>query len=394
MKKVFIGVLAALMLFAFTACENQVPVYRTVDYITLSQNQDVIKDQPFTADMVNINIYYTDGSVESRSAKGYISDVATTSKEFAVKVTDFAGTESASLIINPVDPVSATVTATAQNRAVVTDTSDMNAGPVTLASYTVTLTSENGSYTFTDKDNVTAYQVTADDLTADQKKTIGTYTVGLNVAYGSTEIPTESTVDVQVYDGSEPQPDTTPADIVATVTSADDYYGTSATVTINYVNAAGEKLSTVNSTDYYVMDSTGKIVSDPFTGLKLGTAPVTYTIRTTGTNYMECEATIPAGLNYITNTIDEVAVVVADGEKVWTEGSPVSVSDFKLSEDIKYAIEGNTTTDDYIRFTVSEAGSDFRLSKGSNTIHYQLQYSIKGADEKESDVKTLTINVQ
>ena len=392
-KSILIGVLCALMLFTFAACDNSVPTYKVVNYVSLSQTQDVIKGQPFSGDMIAIDVHYTDGSVDTISGKGYVSETADTSKEFTVSVNNFAGADKADLIIVPVDATSATVEAVAANRAVVTDSEDSAAGPVTLTDYTVTLTSASGSYTFSKADNVTAYTVTADNLTAEQKKTIGTYDVALNVAYNGAAVPTESTVAVEVYDGSEPKPDTTAVGIVATVTSADDYYGTAVTVTLNYVNASKEKLSTVDSSAYYVMDSEGKVVSNPFSSLKLGDKTVNYTVRTTGRNYMECDVVIPAGENYITNKIDDVNIVVANGEKTWKAGDSVSVSDFKIEDELTFAIEGNTTSDDYINFTVSEAGSDFRLSEGENTIHYQLQYSLKGV-EGQTPVKTLTINVQ
>ena len=56
MKKVFIGVLAALMLFAFTACEQSMPSYKQVEYVTLDQTQAFIEYQPLTAKAFSVTV--------------------------------------------------------------------------------------------------------------------------------------------------------------------------------------------------------------------------------------------------------------------------------------------------------------------------------------------------
>ena len=78
MKKVFIGVLAALMLFAFTACEQQMPTYREVSYITISQTGDFVTDQDFDASKFQVNVYGTDGNVTTLEGNGLVTPVMTT----------------------------------------------------------------------------------------------------------------------------------------------------------------------------------------------------------------------------------------------------------------------------------------------------------------------------
>ena len=66
MKKYFIGVLAALMLFAFTACEPQTitwPSSKDVSYLTIEQVKDYIEGETATDDGFNVVIHYTDETV-------------------------------------------------------------------------------------------------------------------------------------------------------------------------------------------------------------------------------------------------------------------------------------------------------------------------------------------
>ena len=73
MKKYFIGVLAALMLFAFTACEQQ-PIDMN-GYIpatvSISQNSVIVAGQAITPDMFTTTVTYANG--ETGSANGQIS---------------------------------------------------------------------------------------------------------------------------------------------------------------------------------------------------------------------------------------------------------------------------------------------------------------------------------
>ena len=91
MKKVFIGVLAALMLFAFTACEQTMPTYKNVSYITITQNEDFVQGMDFDASKFSVNVYSTDGSVSTLDGNGIVtedkdakwSSTATTNKVIA-----------------------------------------------------------------------------------------------------------------------------------------------------------------------------------------------------------------------------------------------------------------------------------------------------------------------
>ena len=69
MKKYFIGVLAALMLFAFTACEQPTIKYpANVSYITIEQTGDFIEGQTFKAS--NFAVYAHDTNGDSTVVSG------------------------------------------------------------------------------------------------------------------------------------------------------------------------------------------------------------------------------------------------------------------------------------------------------------------------------------
>ena len=64
MKKVFIGVLAALMLFAFTACEPQTitwPTEKDITYVSVEQTATYIVGETATGNGFNIVVNYTEG---------------------------------------------------------------------------------------------------------------------------------------------------------------------------------------------------------------------------------------------------------------------------------------------------------------------------------------------
>ena len=61
-KSILIGALAVMMLFAFTACEQQIPTYKNVSYITVEQTGDFVVGQVFDASKFGVTVHFTDGS--------------------------------------------------------------------------------------------------------------------------------------------------------------------------------------------------------------------------------------------------------------------------------------------------------------------------------------------
>ena len=372
-KSILIGVLAALMLFAFTACEPQGNVWPAdVAYITIEQVGEIVEGQAFDASDFNVIVTYSDKTTSIIPGNGVVEIAGTWGTDYKVtaslsvvgsttavtanyeaEVYEIEGIEvtvpenpvySNDDLVSPYDGIKETLSV-----SVVYD--GTKTLPLTASQYTLT---DNGNKTMTVKETV-----------------VNEYSYTYEF-----EMPTPET------------PDTAVDHYVATLSDA-EWYGDSVTVTINGVNKAGDVVSTLDAANYYIFDSTGAKVSSFAT--ELGAAAVTYTVRTNATPYQNVSVTIPAGKNYISNTISELNVVVADGEKQWTAGDSLSQGDFKIEDVITYAIpDTDAATGEYVKFTVSEAGN-VKLSEGNNTIHYQIQYCIKGV-EGETEVKTLTIN--
>ncbi len=248
-KKVFIGVLAALMLFAFVACENQVPTYREVSYISVEKVQDVISGQPFVGSMVNVIVHYTDGGVESVSGAGYVSadDSVDTTKAFSVTA-KYAG-KTADYTILPVDPVSAVITADeVKSIAENPEADDAATREVTLGKWVAVISGgTNGSYTVS-SDNAGDYSVTAAKLVADEIREAGTYQKALAITYDGDALSTESTVTVVVPSAIEP---TVATKVVPFYTIGEKEYttlpqlfiGDAVEVAFYTVDAEGEKTS-------------------------------------------------------------------------------------------------------------------------------------------------------
>lgn len=83
MKKVFIGVLTALMLFAFTACEPQTitwPSSKDVSYVEITQTADYIYGETATKDGFTVIIHYTDSTTEEVVGAVSVTDDVVTSQ--------------------------------------------------------------------------------------------------------------------------------------------------------------------------------------------------------------------------------------------------------------------------------------------------------------------------
>ena len=67
-KSILIGVLAALMLFAFTACDNQVSTYKIPNGMTAETSKTVyLEGERIDPSTITATVYYTDGSSEKIS---------------------------------------------------------------------------------------------------------------------------------------------------------------------------------------------------------------------------------------------------------------------------------------------------------------------------------------
>lgn len=379
LKSVLVVAFACAMLFAFTACEQQMPnlpssaTDKEISKVEFESSEfgfyEAVKaTSPVAA---KVTVYYMDGT----STNGVTANMTVDTVKAGVNVYPavISAAENAPAYLVEVTGIAA-VGLSADVEAVTVPADEFDDAKTALADLAVNVEFADG------------YQIPAGEWwTATWNGETVEKTTSVKIAYTYNE--KNFTLDLPVTFTTEPDPDTTVASIEASYSDA-EWYGDSITVTINTFNAAGEKLGTVEADDYYIYDSTGNKVNS--FAATLGASAVNYTVRTKATPYLEANVTIPAGKNYITNEIDTLEVVVADGEKKWTAGDPISVSDFKIKDDLTYAIPDTTSASgEYVRFTISEAGK-IKLAEGSNTINYQIQYCIKGV-VSETDVKTLTI---
>ena len=73
MKKTILVILIAVsMLFAFTACDNSIPTYKDVSYITITQNSDFVKGMDLDSSKFTVNVYNTDNSVSQLDGNGVV----------------------------------------------------------------------------------------------------------------------------------------------------------------------------------------------------------------------------------------------------------------------------------------------------------------------------------
>ena len=345
LKSVLVVAFACAMLFAFTACENSVPVYRTVDYISLSQVQDVIKGQPFDGSMMNITVHYTDGYTETVSGSGYIKaeDNADTTEPFSVSGT-YAGVATAvNYTITPVDPVSAEivaedVTSIAANPAA----ADGAKRPVTLGEWSAVISGgTNGSFTVT---NTTAsdfgYTVSAADLVAEEIREAGTYEKALTIVYDETSVTTESIVNVIVppktVTPDEPaKKDVTSMFVVWTIGGDEEVTSNTATAKAGesvsyevYGNTENGALKLTENTDYVVTGTIPETAST--TSLAAFSARISFVAGTENADMVGSVADITITLN-----VKDVVNSTTIADPTWTyKNHSTSATVIKVGETV------------------------------------------------------------
>ena len=414
-KSILVMVLAALMLFSFTACEQQMPTYKEVSYISLSQAKDILKGQTFTGDMVNITVHYTDGSSETVSGAGYATG---TNADTGFDVTvSYAGIDDQKIKLYPVDPTSAVIEAVAESRKVTTARPDED-GAVELKSWTMTVTGgDNGSYTVNSADGkaVSNYSVAAAKIPAADKGTVGEYTVALSAAYGSTVIATDSTTKVTVYDDSIPPKAVAGVAPFYSVADGEDlnqaefnatqlYIGQKVEVGFYTVDKDGEKVGTTalavaNASGSATPTDKAEIISNTFGNNTFSVASVaadTDVSATISYLYKDSEGkttryTATAKVGKGIDTVTDVVSVVVKGDL--TAGAAISPSMFNVSikslvdttghiwgaED-KKDIDKNLSVDVQVQESTTVPASD---ATGA-TVHVDVTYDSYGKTYTET----------
>ena len=115
MKKYFIGVLAALMLFAFTACEPQAiytgAVYNDVISAEVQQVKGYLEGETAAENGFQIVVTYSDGSTKTIAGnKGTIDLTTTTGLAQVAKSLSFVGTEGQNILVVPAEVIYTDVT--------------------------------------------------------------------------------------------------------------------------------------------------------------------------------------------------------------------------------------------------------------------------------------------
>ena len=344
LKSVLVVAFACAMLFAFTACENSVPVYRTVDYISLAQVQDVIKGQPFDGSMMNITVHYTDGYSETVSGAGYVlaADGVDTSKAFSVSGS-YAGSEPVKYTITPVDPVSAVITAE--------DVTSIAANPsapdgatrdVTLGEWSAVISGgTNGSFTVT---RATAseydYTVSAAALVAEEIREAETYEKALTIEYDGTSVATESVVNVIVppktVTPDEPaKKDVTSMFVVWTIGGDEEVTSNTATAKAGesvsyevYGNTENGALKLTENTDYVVTGTIPETAST--TSLAASSARISFVAGTENADMVGSVADITITLN-----VKDVVNSTTIADPTWTyKNHSTSATVIKVGETV------------------------------------------------------------
>ena len=357
MKKYFIGVLAALMLFAFTACEPQVtgwPTSKNVSYLTIEQVKDFVVGETATDDGFNVIIHYTDDTVSDP-----IPGVAKVGKEIDEKTPvtasiTFSGDANATEAI-PTTVEFKTVTGLSVNGY------DVNNQDSTKTA-TVTLSYDSGSKTFAYGDidlQVETWVDGEEKLTPVEGDVVTLYVTGYKFD-GATYEDIPQNVAIGTYTHSEKT--FIPSDLVVeyTYTVADSspavtytsapYAGDGYTYAVYYVDANGKKATSgeyaaaLDSTDDYIVKNgaTAPAAKEKTVGIK-ATDIVTIVDKKFG---FEAEIQIPAGKNYIASA-GTASLKTDEGEdaRVFEPGQTLNASWFQV--EANYAVDPNEKETEY-----------------------------------------------
>lgn len=200
LKSVLVVAFACAMLFAFTACEQQIPTYRNVDYILISQNTPFIEGQSFNAANFDVTIYYTDNTSTVVSGTGLVT---ATSWPTDTTVTAKVGEETATYEAAVIDQDDCDITVVLDDEVttpIKANAADGEVRNVSVDVVSVTFSTGDVSYTLSDD---SAYSASV-AVGAEELKIAGTYELEATVVKSTTTVATVP-VSVEVVD-STPAP--------------------------------------------------------------------------------------------------------------------------------------------------------------------------------------------
>ena len=395
-KSILIGVLAALMLFAFTACEPQTvtwPTTKDVSYLSIEQVKSFVKGEVATDDGFNAVIHYTDGSSEVAPGIAEVQDDNVTVKA-AITFSGDANPTTAKDYKIQFDTVTDISITGASNVQIVAGTKLSDIHDITTAvknkvlSFSgdpvFTFTSENGTKSFTLADEVAGkfdYQLSVfeDDsttpMTAENTfakgKTYSVKVTGYELADG-TMYPVDFATDltISVVDATQSAPVTiTGLEVLYSVTGKRDVNGT---ITDAQKVLTNGTLAQLNATDLYFGDSvtyTVKAVYSDNTAEKEHKQSLTYS-ATFGTEnsyqIISSSEGFTDGTQSVKTTQQTAAIRFYDDStgEVYTENITIPVGDVTITgsresvaqDKTKNIAEGTQITENNINQYVTVSG--------------------------------------
>ena len=406
-NSILIGVLAALMLFAFTACEPQVVDLtggnRTAEFVVVTQNTPFIEGQPFVAENFDVAIYYSDGGEpQVLPGTGLVAIQATDDVDVEVNEGDKvvatikSGLASQPLAIDVIaledcEISSVTVSSvTKQMKADATEDYTFTGSTTSKLNVTsVTYTAEGVSYTVKAAANsdVSGFSATAVIAAADYKQA-GTVTLQATVKKGDVEIakvPTTCTVTdpnagklEPVYEGIKVLYSVTSVAEANNVTNVEKlpstlYIGDVVTITVNTygTNDEGKPVTAALSADdvqYEVTKGAGTFADEASN--EFGTLEITIAKDT------DFEATFYYYNKDLSANTEVAKAVVGKGvNTVKMEGSTL---EFEQNDEAKIpakTLTGGADIKEYVQFVASNGLVN--LDTTIDTVKYSISVDPK-----------------
>ena len=433
-KSILIGVLAALVLFAFTACEPQVVDLtggnRTAQFVVVTQNTPFIEGQDFIAENFDVAIYYSDGGepqvlpgtgivefVDSdkndvvNDGDKVKANITTTlaSKELAINVIALENCEISDVKLSATAVPSVYVN---EDAVEAVDLSDS----FSIAS--VTYTYENVTYISKTSSDFSSLSIDA-EVSAEAQKTIGTVDITVTVKDGETVVA-EIPATCNVVKNGEDTPD------MADITSMTAKWTVDGKEVEGYSTSVSAKVGATVSYKIYGVTSDNQYIelSDNATAAA-GVTPVSYdivrtiagTVPSTDLKAQTARVTFVAGPSYtglvgkvadITLKVTPVDIVnkaTVEGEgvvftytnhttqaKTFTVGEPVTITpaDF-TAPDGKYTVETTKT----VKLTcVGIDGNTVINPSTIDDVKINIVYTWTDEDGKSHNVyKEVTVDV-
>ena len=408
MKKTILTIMvAAMMLVAFTACEQQMPTYKNADYLTIVQNTAFIEGQDFNANNFEVVVHYTDGSTSTIPGAGVVTATwakgAAKDSTVSAKLTDALKVDSFDVNVIDLDDCEISVVladdATTSIKPTATENEVRN---VIVKVESVTYSAEGITYEATAAD----YTAVA-SINGTQLKTADTYTVDANVYTGyvsdesrGTKVATVETT-VEVTPAKDTAEHVVGFEVLYSVDSAagEESDVTDATslsnlwigdkVTIRLVQVIEKEgvrsYRTIEDASKYQTANLSTGIS--FTNGVASNITVGKTNLTGNAYYYDTEISsstqaknisIPAGKSTVTGT----ATVTADADKYPAAGTTLT-GNSDLSGYVKVTGLSNTDTDikDVAYTIVVDPAMSFTIpASGSVNVYYFLSYNSYGED--------------